>query len=674
MRTETGFPCDIIEEENVWVPVTDGLKLAARIWRPANSGDRPVPVILEYIPYRKRFGTTHRDEITHKYLAGHGYACVRLDIRGSGESEGVLTDEYLQTELDDGYAAIAWLAEQDWCDGNVGMMGISWGGFNALQVAAMRPPALKAIVSVSSSDDRYADDIHHMGGTLLGDNLSWAGVMFSFNTMPPDPALVGERWRDMWMDRLEHSGLWLKTWLEHQRRDGYWRHGSICEDYAAIDIPCLAVSGWADGYTNTVFRLVEHLPGFCRGLIGPWGHTYPHIGMPGPAIDFLGELLRWWDRWLKDIDTGVEDDPAIRAWVQDSAPPNPKTDYREGYWAAEESWPSPRIEERCFRLDVGRHLAPAENDVTEEGLDVQSPTTLGMFGGKWCSYAKGPDLAGEQRMDDGGSLVFQTDPLEEDVEILGAPVVELEIASETPVAMVAVRLSDMRPDHQVTRTTYGLLNLTHRDSRQYPQPVRPGKRYLVRVPMNHVGQRFSKGHRIRLSVSTVYWPLAWLPPEPSRLRIFTGESRLLLPVRPPREEDRALRSLGEPVGAPGPDRTTVRREEHSWTVRHSLGDQEAELHVIDDRGAVRYDAIDLTVGARAEESYSVCSGDFSSAKGTVVWDRTLERRGWRIETRTRTRLRADKEHFFIDAELDAYENGVRVVCKTWTEKIPRDLV
>ncbi|MFO7857114.1 MAG: CocE/NonD family hydrolase, partial [Paracoccaceae bacterium] len=283
MKTVDRFPEEIVEDENVWIPVTDGLHLAARIWRPKHG--RPVPAIVEYIPYRKRFGSAVRDEQTHPYLAGHGYACVRLEVRGSGESEGVLTDEYLPEELADGVAALHWIAERSWCDGNIGMMGISWGGFNALQIAALRPEPLKAIVTVASTDDRYADDIHHMGGTLLGDNLSWAGVMFSYNTMPPDPALVGERWREMWKERLRGSGLWLKDWLRHQRRDAYWRHGSVCEDYSAIQVPVFAVSGWNDGYTNGVFRIMENLEAPRKGLVGPWGHVYPHFGPPGPAID-----------------------------------------------------------------------------------------------------------------------------------------------------------------------------------------------------------------------------------------------------------------------------------------------------------------------------------------------------------------------------------------------------
>lgn len=672
MKIIEEFPNRVVEEENVWIPGHDGTKLAARIWRPDNSDDAPVPVILEYIPYRKRFGTIDRDEMTHKFLAGHGYACVRLDIRGSGESEGVLTDEYLQSELDDGVSAIEWLARQPWSTGKVGMMGISWGGFNGLQIAALRPPALKAIISVSSSDDRYADDIHHMGGALLGDNLSWASVMFSFNSMPPDPAIVGDRWRDMWRQRLDESGLWLKTWLQHQRRDEYWRHGSVCEHYDAIDIPVFAVSGWADGYTNTVFRLMEHLKGPRKGLVGPWGHTYPHLGRPGPAIDFLSEAVKWWDRWLKDEPNGVESGPRICAYLQDSAPPNPSEQVRKGRWIVEEAWPPPENETVEYQLDLGRHLAPKGEDARSRPLDVQSPVTLGLFGGKWCSYANGPDLAGDQRTEDGGGLVFQTDPLEEEVEVFGAPEVELTLAADCEIAMVAVRLSDMRPDHQVTRVTYGLLNLTHRESRQYPEQLTPGEKYTVRVPLNYIAQSFPKGHRIRIAISTVYWPLAWTPPRSTRLTIWTGESRLFLPVRKKSAHGGDEAEFDSPVGAAGPRSTIVSTPEHAWTVKRDLGKKLSQLCVIDDRGVVRYEDIDLTVGARAEETYSAVTGDFTSVRGETEWVRTLRRDDWSIMTRTRTCLRSDRDYFYIDAELDAHEGESRFACKSWSEKIARD--
>ncbi|MCF8038905.1 MAG: CocE/NonD family hydrolase, partial [Desulfohalobiaceae bacterium] len=341
MQTVQSFPRSVKEIFNAWIPMSDGCRLAARIWMPEDAGADPVPAILEYIPYRKNDLTAERDIPHHTYLAGHGYACVRVDLRGSGESDGVLKGEYLQQELDDGLEVLAWIAGQPWCTGRVGMIGISWGGFNGLQIAALQPPELFAVISICSTDDRYADDIHHMGGCLLGDNLSWASTMFSHNSCAPDPAVVGPRWRKMWMQRLEGSGLWLAKWLRHQRRDENWKHGSVCEDYRAIHCPVMAVSGWADGYTNAVFRLLANLKVPRKGLIGPWSHLYPHLGRPGPAIGFLQEELRWWDLWLKDRETGIMDEPMLRAWMQDSVPPTTSYEHRPGRWICEFEWPSP---------------------------------------------------------------------------------------------------------------------------------------------------------------------------------------------------------------------------------------------------------------------------------------------------------------------------------------------
>ena len=283
--------------------------------------------------------------------------------------------------------------------------------------------------------------------------------MFAYNSMPPDPALVGERWREMWMKRLEGSGLWLEKWLGHQRRDDYWRHGSVSEDYGAIECPVYAVSGWADGYSNAVFRLLANLDVPRKGLIGPWSHRYPHFGAPGPAIGFLQDMLRWWDRWLKGIETGIMDEPMLRVWMQDSVPPTTSYEYRPGRWVGEPVWPSPHISERSYELAPTRLVPEQETaaDSDDITVSIQSPLTVGLFAGKWCSYAAGPDLAHDQREEDGGALVFESAPLSEPLEIFGATLVELEIEADRPVAMVAARLSDVRPNDEATRVTYGFL-------------------------------------------------------------------------------------------------------------------------------------------------------------------------------------------------------------------------
>nr|WP_305907415.1 CocE/NonD family hydrolase [Methylomarinum sp. Ch1-1]MDP4520165.1 CocE/NonD family hydrolase [Methylomarinum sp. Ch1-1] len=300
--------------------------------------------------------------------------------------------------------------------------------------------------------------------------------------MPPDPEIVGERWRDMWLERLNGSGLWLETWLQHQARDGYWRHGSVCENYGAIRCPVMAVGGWADGYTNAIFRLLEHLQVPRQGLIGPWGHKYPHQGIPGPAIGFLQETLRWFDHWLKGRDNGIMAEPMLRAWMQDSVPPTSYYHERPGRWVGEREWPSSRIETLEFRLAPWRLLREEESRPTDAGgeLSIQSPLSVGLFAGKWCSYTAAPDLPHDQREEDGGALVFESGTLTEDLEILGAPKLELRVSSNRAVAMVAVRLCDVAPDDKITRVTYGLFNLNHHRGSDRPQALPPGN--LSRQP------------------------------------------------------------------------------------------------------------------------------------------------------------------------------------------------
>ncbi len=544
------FPRAFHEVEVVFIPLSDGTNLSARYWIPDDADDHPVPAILEYIPYCTRDGTAARDEAMHPYFAGHGYAAIRVDMRGSGESDGIMQDEYLRQEQNDALEVIAWIAAQPWCDGNVGMMGKSWGGFNSLQVAAQRPPALKCIISVYSTDDRYADDVHYMGGCLINNNPSWAFVMFGNNARPPDPALVGERWRELWMARLEANRPWLIDWLTHQTRDAYWKHGSVCENYAEIDIPVYAIGGWADGYSNPVPRMVAGLNSPTKALIGPWGHQYMHQAMPGPMMGYMTEALRWWDYWLKGEDTGVMDEPRYRVWMQDSIEPRRHYDYRPGRWVAEDSWPSATISPCEYALNK---QGLAQTATTPERLSVKSPVDTGICSPAWLNHGEvEPSEPGDQRADDMRSLCFDGEPLSEALEIFGAPEVTLELDVDQPQAIVAVRLCDISPDGASTRVSYGLLNLSHRDSHESPEPLVPGQRYRVTVLLNDIAHRFAQGHRVRVAVATSQWPIAWPSPAMVTLGLHTGISTLRLPERARQASDELLSDLPPP----GAQRTT----------------------------------------------------------------------------------------------------------------------
>lgn len=680
MQTVTDYPHEVEVVENVFIPTRDGHQVAARIWRPVDATDHPVPAVLEYIPYRKRDSTRARDAVNHPYIAGHGYACVRVDLRGSGDSDGVMVDEYRPQEHEDAEDVIDWLSRQPWCDGGVGMMGISWGGFNALQLAARRPPALKAIISASATEDLYVDNMHYMGGCLLADNLSEATVMFAFNSLPPDPAIVGERWREMWRQRLEGSGLWLDTWLRHQRRDDYWKPASVREEYSAITVPVMAVGGWADGYTNAIFRLMEHLDVPRQALIGPWGHRYPHLGVPGPAIGFLQHVVRWWDHWLKGEDTGLEQEPMVRAWMQDSVPPSASYEDRPGRWIAEPSWPSVNLTERTFVATDHKLVEDPVHAVPDEPVPLSSPLSVGMFAGKWASYSAVPDLPYDQREEDGGALVFQSEPLEEPLEIFGLPSFTARVCADQPVAQLAVRLSDVHPSGEATRVTYGVLNLTHRDGSEHPEPLERGRSYDVQVQLNGIAHSFPSGHRLRVSVSTSYWPLIWPAPVPATVTVLTGRSTFLsLPVRAPRPEDDTLPEFGPPEGAPALEVTQQATGEHSWKVTRDLATDVSTLAIINDQGSLAIEETGTVIHRDTREWYSFRWNDVNSVRGETRTVRRYEREDWRTEVVTRTVLTSDPESFFIAAQLDAYEldearGNPRVWSGNWERTIPRDLV
>lgn len=674
MQVVTDYPHPIREIRHFEIAMPDGCRLAARMWLPVDAEETPVPAVLEYIPYRKNDLTAPRDAVMHPYVAGHGYAVVRVDLRGSGDSEGLMLDEYLQQELDDGYQVIEWLARQPWCDGNVGMIGISWGGFNGLQVAAMRPPALKAIVTCSSTDDRYADDVHYMGGSLLVDNLSWASIMFGRNTLPPDPRNKPDNWRELWMLRLKESGLWIKSWLEHQHRDVFWKHGSICEDYAAIQCPVYAVSGWADGYCRAVFRLMEKLDVPRKGLVGPWAHTYPQIGKPGPAIGFLQECVRWWDQWLKGRDTGIMDEPMLRLFMQEHAVPQSSYEVRQGRWVSEPSWPSPNVETGSFFLDEGGRLTARQSETAAEPQRLSSPLTVGIRAGKWCSYAVPGDQPGDQRGDDAGSLVYETPALTADLEIAGDAGLDLSFESDRAVAMVAVRLSDVAPDGAATRVSYGLLNLTHRDSHEHPAPLEPGKRYHVSVPFKHVAQRFAAGHRIRLSISTSYFPLAWPSPVPVMLTVYPAECRLSLPVRKQNADEPKPAAFAPVEGAAPLEVEQIAPGPRDWTVTEDLADGSVAIEIGEGAGTFRIVENDLTITSIAMERYTFSGNDYGSIKGEAKWTFDMARDDWKVASVTETVMTSTPTHFHIEAHLSAWEGETLVHDENWIEDIPRQLV
>jgi len=657
--------------ENVWIPLKDGQKLAMRLWLPASADRTAVPVVLEYLPYRKRDVMRHRDQVWGESFTPYGFAFARVDVRGTGESDGVLLGEYLQQEQDDAVEVIAWLARQPWCNGAVGMRGISWSGFNSLQVAAAAPPELKAIVTQCATDNRYTDDAHYVGGALTYDDLEWAAEFKNVLVAPPDPALVGERWRRMWMQRLKATPSVATQWLSHQRYDAFWQHGSIATDYSKIKCPVYAVDGQIDCYRDFIPRVLTNLKVPRKGLIGTWGHRFPQNADPGPGLDWVQEEVRWWTQWLYGVETGIMEGPMLRTYMETQTASEMWPRDVPGRWVAEKAWPSPHISQKTFFLNSGV-LAPAPE--ASRFLVIRSQETVGLTKREWFINEMGVDLPPDQTPDDRRSLLFDSTELAEDVEILGNPRAIVRLSSDQPVAKLAVRINEVTPDGKSWNVSYGVLNLTHRDGHERPSPLIRGKQYDIEVSCYFVTHRFKRGNRIRVAVTESLWPMLWPSPLPVTLKLVTGASRLILPVRPSETVDETppipiirgavekkdaadAKILATKISQEGPDVTGL------VSIRKEVPEPENELS-----------DIGTTLSGGSTWTRSIREGDPNSSAWTVEWTRQIKRGDWNIRTRSTVELTSTPDEFRMKESIAAWEGEKQVFTRAWDTAIKRDLL
>lgn len=641
MRFVSDLPSAVTVQEHAWILLSDGTRLCARVWLPDGAESAPVPAVLEYLPHRKNDGTAWQDATRHAYFAGHGFASVRVDVRGTGDSEGIITDEYSETELADGLEALAWIAGQPWCSGRVGMIGYSWGGINALQLAAMRPPELAAIITLYSTDDRFADDCHYKGGIVLGsDMLPWASTMYAYDFRPPDPAVVGERWRDVWLERLERTPPMVEAWLAHQTADGYWRRGSVCTDYSAIEVPVLAVGGWADPYTNTVGRVIEHLPGFRRGIIGPWGHVFPERGVPGPAIGFLQECVRWWERWLAEKDSGVESDPLLRVWMPEWTPPSRTVAEKPGRWLALDAWPPNGPE---LRYDTRFEPSPA----------LPADLACGLASGPWCPNGLPEQLPDDQAPDDALSLCIDSEPLDERFELLGRVRVRVRLRSERDSTDLVVRLTDVAPDGSSLLVTW----------HQQRVDVAAGDSVEAELRLDLAAHAFPPGHRVRVAVSGAYWPHAW--PRPGGGETFIESVDVVLP-----SGGAAARESVEPFLEP---ETAPPLESERMPVRHThvarLDGDTVVIEIATRHGERFPDGR----GHRFErlDRYTVARTDPLSARVECERHAEVFSAGWSTRVETVGAMTADGDDFVVENRVVAYEGDSAVWRSERGARIPR---
>ena len=650
-------------EEPVWIPVGDGLKLAARLWIPQGASGERFPVVFEYIPYRTHDSYRAIDDHWGPQLAARGVGFARVDIRGSGNSEGLLLDEYLATEQQDGAEIIAWLARQSWCNGNVGMRGLSWGGFSTLQVAALAPPALKAIMPMCATDMRFWNDAHYVGGSPGLTNLKWAAGFEMVMSGPPDPAIVGDRWEAMWRQRLDATPSIAARWLSHAQNDDYWRHGSVGLNPGAIKCPVYLVDGWADSYAESAERLLRSIQTPKKALFGPWGHIYPDFGRPGPGLDWAYEELRWWKHWLAGEDNGVMDGPVLRFYMPYATPAETAMADLPGRWASEAVWPSPQITPRKLYLAPG-HLQADPPPASR--LDCVGDQIVGLTKPEWIPYAIA-ELPKDQRPDDAKSLVFDLAPLRDNLEIVGIPVLSLKLSSDQPVAKIAARLCEVGPDGSSWLVTSGLLNLAFRNGMEAaPEPLTPGHVYDVDIPLTVIAHRFKAGSTLRLSISESLWPLVWPSPHVATLGLHLGEASLTLPVRPiPAGEAPfpiPITHLGFSRGEPA---LQIQSQDKGGWVRVE-GGWPSQPYKVDGVGT------ELS-GSGPDMRLAIRAGDPSSCQWVVSQTSHFRRESWDCETRVEIEMTADDKTYVVKESLSALKDGKIIFSRHRSDSIPRQL-
>ncbi len=650
-----------------WIPMPDGVRLAADLYMPSggNPDDR-FPVLLEYLPYRKAESRGYYHPF-YSYFVRRGYAVARIDIRGTGNSEGRLIEyEYTDQEQEDGDAVIDWLSKQSWSTGKVGMFGISWGGFNSIHMAMRNPPALKAIIAVDATDDLYQDDVHYIDGILHVD--SWEMSQDLDNSRPGAPDYVIDE--DYFRNRFD-TQPWMMTYKRQQTDGPFWDRTALKTRYDSIRVPTFVIGGWYDGYRDSVPRMLEHMKAPTKAIVGPWSHAFPHDAYPKPQMEWRHEAVRWFDYWLRGIDTGIMEEPRFAVFVRGWHAPGPTLDEASGEWRWEEGWPINRIRQQTLYPQPGHSLSesiPPEQihylrNVPGTGIEAGGPVL-------WWG-----DVAPDQRPTDAFSLTYDTEPLKENLEVLGLPLAILQVSADAPQANWFVRLSDVAPDGTVTQVTGAGFNGTHRESATNPKPVETGE-FRLEIEMHFTSWIFPKGHRIRFAVNNAQWPMFW----PSRYPVTTslhlgGENltRLLLPIVP--YEKRPAPQFLPPV---------VESELTGFST----------LNAGNISGYVEIGRIERNTATKSTRVMATNTGGYHYPWGTELYNETIThetnddhpaetslvgKNNMTVELKDRTLIweadlsfRSDKDNFYYTYTRRLLVNGELIREKTWQDTIPRN--
>ncbi len=670
----------VVLERDAGMVMRDGVRLSCDIYRP--SGPGAFPAVLEHIPYRKDDLRAADDEEFGIAFAREGIAYVRLDVRGTGNSGGFAEDEYSEAEQEDGVEAVAWISRSPWCNGSVGSWGKSYGGFACLQLAARRPPELKAIATVFATDDRYTDDMHFFGGAACALELAHYPMrILAMNALPPlqEPGEPDDEWQARWVKRADATPPWFERWLAEQTDSPYWRNGSLRPGYERVACPVLIVAGWRDGYRTAMLRLAENLQGAWRLLVGPWMHTLPDRGIPGPPYPFLPEMIRWFQRHLSTTDKGQasvtvgagdQDRPRSVFFLCEFDPPSRPPRTVSGRWFSSDLWPDGVGEPMLLFACSDGTLGPAS--VTgEEKLTCPVDPSVGCMSGNWCPPPPSHGLPGDQRLDEARSLVFTTPPLEKPVNVFGSPVLQVRVEHPGPTAILSAKLSDVSPEGESQLVTTGVLNLAHRNGHDDPAPLDgPAD---VELALQSIGWRFRAGHRIRLTIATSDWPTVWPAPTSDALVIRFDPDRPCKLALPPLPRDaRAFEPPPTPADGRQDGEWVRFIRPSAWRVIHD-GLAATSGVEASDASAAQHPAR----GIRTEEmrTYRAQISGADPSTGVVEGSTAfrLSRPGLDIRSRATGRFRATADAFIYDVRLVLRANGRPLLRKRWRGSVPRQL-
>jgi putative CocE/NonD family hydrolase len=666
--SEPSAPRYGMEMKEAWIALPDGVRLAADLYLPTGAKPRQkFPVLLEYLPYRKT-EARGRNWPLYSYFVARGYIVARVDIRGTGNSEGTLVPyEYSDIELDDGEQVIGWLSKQSWSTGAVGMFGISWGGFNSIQMAGRHPPALKAFVAVDATDDLYQEDVHYIDGVMHVD--SWEMSQDLDNSRPGAPGYVMDE--KYFRERFDMPP-WMLTWKREQRDGPFWDRASWRDREPQITVPGYHIGGWYDGYRDVIPRMLQHAGGPVKALIGPWNHTFPNEPYPKPGMEWRFEAVRWFDQWLKGIDTGILREPKFAVYARDWHPPGPRLDYAPGHWRWEDGWPIARGVERVLHL---------RDDHTLGDADAQSATHRLRYAAGTGVEAGGPvmwwgDVAHDQRPTDAFSLVYDSAPLEAPLEILGLPHALLKVSADAPRANWFARISDVAPDGTVTQVAGAGFNGTHRRSAREPELLEPGAEFPLDIEMHFTSWVFPKGHRIRVAVNNAMWPMMWPSPHPMTTTLAIGGadgSRVVLPViaAADRPAPRFLPPADSPHLAGFEDLDTGTASGYGEISEVRRNPQTGEATVIaTNESSSRYPWGTEHFKERIEHATSDAHPELTSMTGIHSTDVDLPGRKLRWESKSV--FRSDAAGYSYEYERRVFENGRLLRERRWTQRFPRD--